>query len=208
MIEQGPAVAYTDESGNLPDPNDRYVAFAAIVTSNPRGLRRVVRKASRKGKKVRLRRRGGREVKWWNAYDSTRKRVLDLLARQDAHIFWLVVDKEGQAIPDTPENYGLMFCELIQECLAYYPDLEIIVDVHFSTRVQRDAFDWFVLSRLGPVHKPTHINSQQDGIIQLADFVAGAVRCQFEGRSEFVDLIERRIVAGKMLKWRQLEKKK
>jgi len=44
MIEQEPAVAWTDESGNLPDPNDRYVAFVAIVTSNPRGLRRVVKK--------------------------------------------------------------------------------------------------------------------------------------------------------------------
>jgi len=34
------------------------------------------------------------------------------------------------------------------------------------------------------------------------------VRCEFEGRGEFVDLIERRIVAGKVVKWRQLEKKK
>jgi len=48
MTERESAVAWTDESGNLPDPNDRYVAFAAIVTSNPRGLRRVVKKASRK----------------------------------------------------------------------------------------------------------------------------------------------------------------
>lgn len=110
----GWAVAYVDEAGRLADPRDRYVALVAVVTSNVRGLRRVVKKASRKGKKVRLRRRGGRKVKWWNAFESTRKRVLDLLARQDAHIFWLVVDKEGKGIPDTPENHGLVFCELVQ----------------------------------------------------------------------------------------------
>lgn len=207
MVEQSLVVAYIDESGNLPDPGDRYVAFAAIVTSNPRRLRRVVKQLSHKGKKVRLRRQSGHEIKWWNAFDSTRKKVLDLLAGQDAHIFWLVVDKEGQGVPDTPENYGLMFCELMQECLAYYPDLEMLADVHFNTRAQRDAFDRFVLSRLG-LSKLAHVDSQQDGIIQLADFVAGAVRCQFEGRSEFVDLIERRIVAGKVVKWRQLAKKK
>lgn len=202
------AVAYVDEAGRLADPRDRYVALATVVTSSVRGLRRVVKKASRKGKKVRLRRQSGREVKWWNAFDSTRRRVLNLLARQEAHIFWLVVDKEGRGILDTPENYGLMFCELMQECLAYYPDLEMNVDVHFSTRAQRDAFDQFVFSRLGPIRRLVHMDSQQDGVIQLADFVAGAVRCQFEGRGEFVDLIERQIVAGKVVKWRQLAKKK
>jgi hypothetical protein len=208
VMDQERVVAYVDESGNLSDPGDRYVAFAAIVTSNPRGLRKVVKQASRKGKKVRLKRQSGREIKWWNAFDSTRRKVLNLLSRQDALIFWLVVDKEGYGIPDTSENYGLMFCELMQECLAYYPELELLVDIHFGTHVQRGAFDRFVCSRLGGVCKLTHIDSQQDGIIQLADFVAGAVRSQFEDKSEFVGLIERRIVVGKLVKWRKLTKKK
>lgn len=201
------AVAYVDESGSLPDSSQRYIALTAIVTLNPRDLRKVVKRASQRSKKVRLRRQGGREVKWWNAFDTTRQRILQSLAERDVQIYWLIVDKEGQSIADTPENYGLMFCELVQECLPYHPSLDLVVDVHFGTSLQRGNFDRIVTGRL-PVAKPRHVDSQQDSIIQLADFAAGAILYRFQGQGEFAKLIEPRIVAGKVVKWKQLVKKK
>jgi len=208
MSECEPAVAYTDESGNLSDPNDRYVAFAAIVTSHPDRLRRIVKKASRKLKKARLKRRTGQEIKWWNAPDGTRRRVLEALARQEVQVFWLVVDKENEGIPDTPENYGLMLGELVRECLAYHPDLRLMTDVHFSGSAQREALNQVLIGRTGLAEKPMHLESQQDSIIQLADFVAGAILYWFTGKGDFVDLIEGKVVAGKVVKWQQLAKKK
>ena len=200
--------AYVDESGCLPDPNDRYIAFAAIITSSSRTLRKVVKKASRKRKSVQLKRQSGREIKWANASDNIRVQILKSLTRQDIQVFWLVVDKEGRGVQDTPENYGLMFCELVQECLVYHPNLALFVDMHFNTQLQREAFDCYAQSKLNIVEQPTHIDSQQDGSIQLADFVAGAILYQFRGRSEFADLIEQKVVAGKVIKWRQLAKRK
>ncbi len=200
-----PVIAYVDESGRLADPNARYVALVAVVAPHTREMRKVIRRAGRSGKPVRLKRRGGQEVKWWNATEGVRRRVLQLVARKEVHIFWLVVDKEGEGVPDTPENYGLMFCELVSECLAYYPALEVKVDVHFATREQREKFDQFVMLRLGI--RPFHIDSQQEAVIQIADFVAGAVREHAEGKSQFLEIVQPKVVMGKTVKWREIKRK-
>jgi len=201
-----PAVAYVDESGRLADSHTRYVALVAVVAFHPREIRKVIRRASRSGKPVRLKRQGGREVKWWNASEKVRCRLLHHLAQKEVQIFWLVVDKEGEGIPDTPENYGLMFCELIEECLKYHPVLEVQLDMHFTTCRQREEFDQFVMARTSV--EPSHIDSQQEAVIQVADFVSGAVREYFEGKSQFLEIIQPKVVSGKVVKWRQLIKRK
>ena len=206
MLEH--AIAYIDEAGSLPDPNDRYVIFAAIVTTDPRTLRKVVKKVGRKQKKVQLKRLKTQEAKWWKSPDGTRQRVLTALALREVRIYWLAVDKEGKAVQDTPENYGLMLSELVRECLAYYPDLALMTDVHFSNPAQRETFNQIVLSRTKLTRQPTHLESQQDSIIQLADFVAGAVRQQFTGTKKWAELIEGKVVVGKVVKWRELAKTK
>ena len=201
-------VAYIDESGRLADPRDQYVALAAVVTSNVRELRRIIRKASRKQKKVRFQRRDGREVKWANAWDSLKRRVLSELGRRDVQIFWLLIDKDGGGIPDTPENYGLIASELLHECLVYYPNLEVTLDVHFGSPAQREQLNQVLMEELALVKKPVQLDSREDAVIQVADFVAGAVLSQYTGKSYLVALFADRVVVGKVVKWQQLEKKK
>lgn len=184
------AIAYVDESGCLADPRDRYVALAAVVVCQVRQARKIVRKSVRSSKRVLLKKRGGYETKWWNADDRLRRKVLEYLGQSEVGIFWLVVDKEGGVIPDTPENYGMLVCELLEECTKYYPNLELVVDVHFSKPEQQRQFDQWVRSRLGEIQGPFHLDSQQEAVIQLADFVAGAVREWAEGKSQFLDLIQ------------------
>ena len=207
-LHQSGIVAYIDESGNLPDPTDRYISLAAIIAVEARSLRKVVKKASRKSKKVHLKKRGGREIKWWNAPQGVRRRVLEALVRREVEIFWLVVDKEHVGIADTPVNYGLLVCELVKECLSYHPQLQLVIDEHFSVPQQKAEFDESVVGRLGPTAKPRHMDSQQDAIIQLADFVAGAIRSRFTGKSDLADIIEGKVVVGKVIKWKQLQKKR
>ena len=207
MYQSG-IVAYIDEAGNLPDSADRYVSLAAIISVEARSLRKVVKKAGRKSKKVRLKKRGGREIKWWNAPQGVRRRVLEALARREVEIFWLTVDKEHVGIADTPVNYGLLVCELAKECLSYHPQLQLVIDEHFSVPQQKAEFDEFVVGRLGLTAKPQHIDSQQDAIIQLADFVAGAIRSRFTGKSDLADIIEGKVIVGKAVKWKHLRKKK
>ncbi len=202
------AIAYVDESGSLPDPGDRYLVFVAIVTTDPRALRKIVKKAGRKQKKVRLKRLKTQEVKWRDAPDGTKRRVLTILAQYEIEIFWLVVDKQNQAISDTPKNYGRMLSELVRECLVYHPELALMTDVHFSSVAQQDELNRIVMEQTGLETLPTHLESQQDSIIQLADFVAGAIRRQAMGRENFVNLIEGRVVVGKLVKWQELVKRK
>ena len=47
-MHQSRVVAYIDESGNLPDPADRYISLAAIIAVEVRSLRKVVKKARRR----------------------------------------------------------------------------------------------------------------------------------------------------------------
>ena len=202
------AAAYVDEAGRLADARDRYVVLAAVVTSSVRELKRIIRKASRKQKKVRFKRRDGREVKWSNSWDGLKRRVLSEVGRRGVQIFWLLVDKEGKAIPDTPENYALMVSELLQECLSYYPDLEVTLDVHFGSPTQRERLNDVLMERLTLVKKPVQLDSQMDAVIQVADFVAGAVLSQHTGKGYLVALFADRVVVGKVVRWRQLEKKK
>ncbi len=201
------ATVYTDESGNLPNPDDRFVALAALVTARPRSLRKIVKKASRKLKRALLKKRGGLEVKWYNSPDGTKRRVLRGIASQDVEVFWLVVDKEGESIADTPANYGLMLCELFRECLSYHADLQIVIDRHFCTADQQEQLNKLLCERMGLSEPPIHLDSQQDGIIQLADFVAGAARQQMLGEREWVELIEDKVVVGRIVKWRELRQK-
>jgi hypothetical protein len=206
MLEH--AIAYIDEAGRLADPRDRYVALAAVVTSNARELRQVVKNASRRQKQVRLKKIDGREVKWSNASDRVRQLVLSALNRRDARVFWLVVDKEGQSIIDTPENYGRLVAELVQECLAYYPNLYVVLDIHFGSPTQRKALNRVLQERLALAEEPEQLDSQTDSVIQVADFVAGAILSQAMGRGHWADLIAEHVVVGKTVKWRKPTKKK
>lgn len=194
-------VAYMDESGSLPDIKSPYVVLAAIVTQHERDLKKVVRIAGSKLKQNQLKKRGGKEIKWWNAPDGTRVHVLQALAQKDIQVFWVAIEKQGQRIEDSPENYGLMVGELLRECLAYHPQLKVVVDMHFSVLSQREQFDRIVSEYCQLSEPLVHMDSQQDAVIQLADFVAGAILSRLTGKGEFANLIEEKVVVGKTIKW-------
>ncbi len=200
--------AYVDESGNLPNPDDRYVVVAAIVTANAHPLRNIIRKAGHKLKKAHFKKRRGREVKWSNASDGARNRVLHALARRDVDIFWVAFDKNGRSIADTPDNYGLLVGELMQECLAYHPDLRLFIDVHFTAPIQRERFNHILTETFHLPVPPTHLDSQSDASIQLADFVAGAVLYQLTSKGTFIGILEQKVVVGKIIQWPRLRQKK
>ncbi len=202
-----PATAFVDEAGNLPDPRDRWVILAAIVAQHPHALQFIIPRARRKQKRSELKKLRGRETKWVNAPDGLRQRVLADLSQHAVSIFWLGVDKENNSIEDTPENYGLMAIELLRECQAYYPSLQVCFDRRFDNPAREAHLNEIVTQAIPLAATPKHLDSQKDRRIQLADFVAGAVFQRLMRRGNWMDLLEAQVVSGWTVKWKAVIQK-
>src|SRR3989344_8157576 len=106
-----------DESGTLPDPNDKVVVLAAVGTGSLDQFEKLLKKVHRI-----IKRSGDRpdnsEIKFYSAGQRTKKYYLKALADLPVSIFVLVVNKPGQKIPDTPLNFSLLAYILLNEVLG------------------------------------------------------------------------------------------
>lgn len=197
--------AIIDESGRLFDPNDRFLVFAAVITDSLVNLDKIIPSVKEHlPKKTRL-----AEIKFSTTGDKTKIRVLEEIHKRKLRLFTLVIDKEGRKIKDNPENYAFLVATLLKRILKEYSDVNhIIIDRHFSWVRQREQFNEILIKRLNEPLFIEHLDSQQNTIISLADFVAGAVRVVYSKKeSGFIekidDLIERQIITS----WRDLRQK-
>jgi hypothetical protein len=201
---------FGDESGTLVDPNDPAVIAALVVTTQPEPLRFIVPRVWRKYTLRKGKRSPIDEFKFREVEQVDRQRVLSALSQSQAELAVLIVEKGKQQIPDTPENYGLMWAEVIEMCQSYYPRAEMIVtlDRHFSKPVHQQAVSAMLVEWLALASAPNYANSQTNPFVQLADFVAGAFhRKHTRNDSSLADLVIERVVEQRILRWRDLKRK-
>lgn len=197
--------AIIDESGRLFDPNDKILIFAAVVTETLLKLDKILPFVKKRlPKKTKL-----AEIKFSTTGDKTRLKVLNEISKRNLKLFVLVVDKEGRKIKDDSENYSLLISTLLKKVLNKYPDTtHIIIDRHFTWITQRERFNASVQRKLGKLLFIEHLDSQQNTIVSLADFVAGAVRTYYVKEDpKFVEKIENLIEKQIITKWRDLRAK-
>lgn len=201
-----------DESGRLYDPSDRLLVFTGVVASNLIGLDRIipqVRKTiPRKGK--RKKEKTLAEIKFYSAGDKTRLKALELISKCPLKVFVLVIDKEGRKITDNPQNYSLLVSSLLTPAFKKHPDIKhVIIDRHFTYVTQRERFNQLLLRHLGKEVFVEHLDSQQNTIVSLPDFIAGAIRIAYtKGDVRFKEIIDSLIVWEKKITWRKLKKQK
>jgi hypothetical protein len=104
----------------------------------------------------------------------------------------LVVEKEDQKIPDTPENYGVLIAAAIANAQDHFgtANLQIVIDRHFSSRKDREKLVTLLMGALALSEPPTFADSQTSPLVQLVDFVAGAYHAKLSVRaaSQYGDL--------------------
>jgi hypothetical protein len=133
--------------------------------------------------------------------------VLSALAREKVEIFAFNVYKGAQRIPHTSENYGLALGGLLTMCLSQDEAAELVIDMPFSNAEDRAALTSFIQDQLGLAVTPQYVDSQVNPYVQLADFVAGAMRTYHTGRSRvFQQFVHDRIVGDQMILWRDLKR--
>jgi len=198
-----------DESGTLPDPNDKVIIIAAVSTEIPKLLAEVsktVRKEIRKRKK----KEEISEIKFYQAGDRTKTAYLKTLAKQAVDVFVLIVDKKEQKIPDTPENFAALCYILLAECLLFYGNKvkEVIFDKHFHRSIDQSRFDDILTKLLKRRLKLRHLDSSKNTEVNTADMVAGSLLWKYTGKdNKFYDLIKDKIISEKVLNWKEVKRK-
>ena len=195
-----------DESGRLHDPNDRFLVFAAVVTETLVNLDKIIPQVKKTlPKKTKL-----AEIKFSTTGDKTRRKVLEKTKNRGLTIFYLVVDKEGRKIKDTPENYALLVSALLQKIHKYFPSAKhIIIDRHFTFVTQREKFNELLQKLAGKDLFVEHLDSQQNSIVSLPDFVAGAIRVGYsKNEGTYAGIIEPLVKDHISTTWKELGKQK
>jgi len=200
-------VIFIDESGTLPDPKDKVVIVAAVGTSNPLILEKVI-KATRKN--LKKRNKTITEIKFYHAGEKTKNKFLEELRKQKIDIFTLCVEKYGLKIVDSPQNFALICWLLIEDCLIFYQNevSQIIFDRHFNKPNDQKKFNQILINLLGKNFKVFHVDSLEDPRVNVSDMVAGSTLWAKTGKdSKFYDLIKNKIISEKILNWKEVKRK-
>ena len=182
--------------------------MAVIVTSDPLSLRHLIRRAaSRSGKRLGRSLKNAAEIKWNNASQRIRVLALTELAKTDAELFALTVLKDGRRIEDTPENYGILACEVLSLSWRLCPNVSLALDRHFTSAAQVAAVDTLI-HRKWPSHgvlSVVHVDSQRNSLVQLADLVAGSVYAWHKSGDRSMQLISGKFGASLVEDWRHVK---
>lgn len=205
---------FLDESPNLSD--SAYFFCVDIISTSEKtnkALQKIVKKARKKTIKKQIRQLS--EIKFHNSDEKTRIYVLTEIAKTNIQIIVSVIDKEGRLVKDSPLNYGIAIGATIAEFLSLYPILNITMDKKFAS-VKDEAeslkITQGVVEELAPKNKNIVFNppadSKKEPLLQLADFVAGAMNSKYNNQdNHYADIIEKRIIKEKKIKWTNLKKR-
>lgn len=197
-----------DESGTLPDIKDKFIVIAGV------GLKQIKEAQNLTGrilKSLRQRKIKVREVKFYYAGEQTKRQILSGLVSAKFDIFTVIIDKKRRKIADTPENFSLLVAELISEINLWQKNkkLEIIIDRHFHIKKEESEFNQLLRKNIKEIkYAIQHKDSQQNFIVNLADFIAGAVLGKYNKNNlQFYDIIKESVLLEKIVNWPELKRK-
>lgn len=196
-----------DEAGSLTSEMPVFVV-AAVVAVRPDTLHNLIRRAAlRSGKRLERRAKNASELKWSNTSRRIRNAALAELAKADVELFALTVDKGNRRIEDTPENYGILVCELLSHCWHVYPDVALALDRHFASPAQIATVDTLIHRRWPAqgVLSIAHVDSRRSTLVQVADMVAGSVYSWHKEGDETMRLIAGNLGANLVEDWRHIK---
>jgi len=197
-----------DESGSLTNPYSPVVTVAMIMTHNPLPLRWIIPRVKRNVRKKSAKRGRRSEFKFYTTTDTARGSVLADLAKEDVTIVAFSIHKGAQIIPDTPENYGILLCNLLMRGVGIAPkNVDIVFDSHYTQTHKRNALNALIRNKLLLGTDIHFVDSQQNPMVQLADFVAGAINYSHTGKTTvYYNLMRSCIVGNEISTWKEIRR--
>lgn len=198
---------FIDESGTLPDSRDKFIVLAALISTDPTSLAKILPKFRKKLPKKGRRKKEAQvpELKFHYAGSLTRRKVLENLTKEKVRIYALIVDKLNRKIADTPENYSKLLKALLELISAKEEFVIVYVDKHFNSKIKIETLRNKIRADL-PKIKVLQTDSRIDSRIDLADFIAGAILRKYNlSDPSFTEIISGKIVKEKLVKWNELD---
>ena len=200
---------FVDESGTLPDVKDKFIVIAGVGAEKAKDAKDLI---SRILKSLRQRKIKIKEVKFYYSGERTKIQILSGIISCGFDIFIIAIDKKNRKISDTPENFALLISELINEINLWKPrrNLKIIIDRHFHRKNDEKSFNNFLQEKVkkNVNYNIQHTNSQQNIIVNLADFATGANLAKYnKNKFQFYDIIKENILFEKIVNWPALKRK-
>ena len=193
---------YIDESGTLPDPKDQVVIIAAVGAKLPEKIRAIT-KAIRK----KLIKKNTSEIKFYTSGEKTKRIFLEKLSKESLEIFTLTIEKQGQKIDDSPENFALLCWLVLEDCLLFYQNdiKEVVFDRHFHKTGDQEKFNSTLTQLINRKLNFTHTDSQKDFEVNAADMVAGSLLwLKTKKESSFYEIIKEKIISERVISWKNL----
>jgi len=118
--------------------------------------------------------------------------------------------KEKRKIVDSPINYALLVATLLGPAIRKFPELtHIIIDRHFTHVFQREQFNDLVQKNLRKKLFIEHLDSQQNTIVSLPDFIAGSLRVAYtKDDLKYRKIIEKLIAEERKDSWKKIAQQK
>jgi len=204
---------FIDESGTLPDRNDKFIVVSAVIVKQIREagnlIDRVLKSLRQTKESLKL-----KELKFYHSRHSVRRLFLSAMVAAGFDIFALIVDKKNRKIVDGPENFALIIAELVSEISVWYrtKKINLMIDKHFHKQIDREKFDElleeYLDKELNVELAVEHIDSQSNLTVNMADMSAGAVLWKYRGKDdEFYRIIRDNILVEKITNWPELKRK-
>jgi len=196
---------FIDESGTLPDPKDRVVIVAAVGTTAPAKIELIIKKVRENGK---FKRKTG-ELKFYTTGERSKTIFFEKVTKENFDIFILIVEKMGRKIPDTPQHFAILCWLLLTDVFNFYPQVKkIIFDRHFHRNKDLERFNQFLKGFLGKLPKISHVDSQKEQRVNIADMVAGAVLAKETGKEKkFYQMFKKQIISETKINWPEAKRK-
>ena len=216
----GRRFVFVDESGDLGFEQcaSRYFTISAVTTTNPTQLERIPQRVRRRRLKADLMRKS--ELKFHNSDAFVKKEVLRRVAALDGVSIVSVSARKAKVLHRQETNADRTYMELL-EVLArdvIWTDREahafnFILDMRPLQKAIARILDTYLLSEIRrecnelKIIPPDTCISRYDSLksrgLQVADFVAGAIRRKHElGDPTYYDIISEKIVAERVIRIR------
>jgi len=199
---------FLDESGELGFKESSSKYFVITLLSCDEGeiysLRRIIKKVREKIIKKKINKLP--ELKGNNSNDKIRTEILERFMKTKVEIFVIILEKSKvyEYLKDKKNKlYNYISNLILNECSFDNPSVCLIVDKSKSNRSLREDFDNYIRKKLNEKNNLNkiiikHENSQNEGCLQVLDFISWAIFRNYEHQdSRFMNIIKDKIVIKK-----------
>lgn len=208
---------YLDESGDLRRSDTKYFIVGTFTVGDSRRIVKAFRKWQKSKFPKKL--KGQAEIKFNDPHidDKLRFKTIKYLAKQDIRIFYTFLD-----LTNVPENFrkdgkvyetGLLYTQIVAATFELYlpiteNEFKVIRDRRTLKGVTPAQFKGLVSVHLLPQLPPKvvfdiqAVDSTSNPLVQVADWVSGALARYYEGKEigqELYDELKRNIIEEKEL---------